>query len=532
MRVATFSVLTEPWIPVRQSDGRLVELGILDCLARAHEMRSVSDPAPPVELGLYRLLIAFVMDAWSLHDIDGLESLFEARQFSRAALEKYVDGVDRSRFDLFDPEHPFLQTAAVGAGAKRKSVAELFPHLPTGTFAVHFNHLKPNEQGFCPAVCARGLAMVAPFTTAGGAGFSPSVNGSPPWYVLVRGDSLFETLLLNCYALAGDYPVDSLPAWRALDGTPIRGERTAHSYVQALTWQPRAILLHPEKGGRCTYSGRESDCLVRQMVFDPGLKAIGDWTDPQVAYRHSTQGRTPVRPREDREVWRDTGPLLLLRAGTFCGSDGKTSFTRPFVVDQLRVLAQDGVVAKPLTTIDVYGMRTDLKMKVFEWQHETLALPAKVTASNLAGVQLQAGIDQAERVSDYLGKAIKVAYPRRGEGNAKALAGLIRSARELLWNRLEGQFQLVMVEGVASQDPDDPAAPAALIAKWKEVLKREGGKALDRALGPLDTDAAALARQVAARDLFWKFAFADPSTGPAAGKRRQAAKVKAGAQSA
>ncbi|MBL8065520.1 MAG: type I-E CRISPR-associated protein Cse1/CasA, partial [Chthonomonadaceae bacterium] len=68
MNRPTFNVLTEPWIPVIRLDGTRDELGILPCLEQAHELREIRDPSPIIEFGLYRLLVAFVLDALVMAD--------------------------------------------------------------------------------------------------------------------------------------------------------------------------------------------------------------------------------------------------------------------------------------------------------------------------------------------------------------------------------------------------------------------------------------------------------------------------------
>jgi hypothetical protein len=58
------------------------------------------------------------------------------------------------------------------------------------------------------------------------AGLSPSINGAPPWYALVQGRILFETLCLNCPVLSDLLPQaqgDAPPAWRNKTPVPPRG---------------------------------------------------------------------------------------------------------------------------------------------------------------------------------------------------------------------------------------------------------------------------------------------------------------------
>ncbi|MGH7441487.1 MAG: type I-E CRISPR-associated protein Cse1/CasA, partial [bacterium] len=63
MKQPSFDVVTEPWIPVVRHDHSSVELGIRACLEQAHQFQEIHHDSPLVEFGLYRLLVAFVLDA-------------------------------------------------------------------------------------------------------------------------------------------------------------------------------------------------------------------------------------------------------------------------------------------------------------------------------------------------------------------------------------------------------------------------------------------------------------------------------------
>lgn len=500
----SYSVLREPWIPVVNQNGQVVERGILSALADAHQMAAITDPAPPIEFGLYRLLIAFVMDALRITDLEHIEELLEAGKFPEGRLVDYTRKVGEDRFDLFHPATPFLQSAELGGSQEPgSSVARLLQHLPTGTFAVHFHHLDPSRQAFAPGVCARALCTVAPFMTAGGAGYSPSINGTPPWYVLVTGHSLFETVLLNCLAL----PLPGLdpagrPAWRSDQPVVAKAERQAQSTLEGLTWRPRRIRLLTGPGGRCTYTGRDSPVLVREVQFGFGFKAVGQWTDPQVSYRTTDTGRFPLRPQENRELWRDIGPLMLLRKEDYQGEQGQVRFERPAVVEQLRQLRQEQVLPRSYPeAVQVYGLRTDGKMKIYEWQRERLALPPGLATAPRAAVLTQAAMESAELAGYLLKKAIKTAYPRNGLSNQKAFDQLITQAQQAFWSDLRPRFEREWIAplatgGLSLEDE------AALLQTWRQTVVSAGAVHLEAALEPLDADADSLRRQVEARNLY------------------------------
>ncbi|MBI3946595.1 MAG: type I-E CRISPR-associated protein Cse1/CasA [Armatimonadetes bacterium] len=503
--MATFDLLSEPWIPVLGLDGRPDELGLRQVLHQAPRLREIRDPLPTVEFGLYRLLVALVMDIHPLRDIQGLADLLDAGQFDSERVDVYFQKW-ADRFDLFHPEHPFLQTAGMDAD-ETKPLAGLLPPIPSGTGVLHFHHVKETDFGACPAAAARLLTTIPPFMTAGGAGLSPSINGAPPWYGLVVGESLFETLCLNCCVL--DLPAasgDAPTAWRNDCPPKTQGRSTSASLLEALTWRPRRIHLIPGGSGRCSLTGADASTLVRTMRFSAGASCDFLWRDPSVPYRiTTTKGPSPLRPQEGREVWRDIGPFALLRQADYKSEKGETSFERPPVVTQYtRLVDQDVRRREAPLSLRLYGMRTDMKMKVFEWQREQLPpIPYALLLAGAPGGEAQRAMDQGDSVAYYLKQAIKRAYPRQGAGNTKAFDTLVAAAQRRFWAELRPHYgTLLRTLAQPTPEAEYDARRAAWRADWQQAVRSTGDHALEWAIGDLDTDADALRRLVEARRFF------------------------------
>ncbi|NMC27193.1 MAG: type I-E CRISPR-associated protein Cse1/CasA, partial [Syntrophomonadaceae bacterium] len=312
-----FDVLRQSWIPAEGIDGVVKEYGILDILLQAKSLRSIVDSSPLFQYGMYRLLIALLSDAIRPRNIDDLLELFEQGEFPLELLNNYIAECEKDGpcFDLFDKHKPFLQSAYDEDLDKTiRSVALLAYELPSGNNTTHFDHRAESEHAFCPEICARALTAINVFCTAGLQGPS-GINGAPPWYVLVRGGNLFETLILNIWIPNLELPFDDPPiAWRnrsrIIPGQSVK--RT--SYLYGLTWQPRRILLQPlEENGVCSYSGKLSNVMIRQMYFQKGWKFEGYalWTDPHTPRSISEDAVSSVKPREGKAVWRDLAPFLL-----------------------------------------------------------------------------------------------------------------------------------------------------------------------------------------------------------------------------
>jgi CRISPR system Cascade subunit CasA len=495
----SFDLVTTPWIPVVGQDGQTREVGLCDALVEAHTLSGITDPMPIVEFGLYRLLVAMVLDIFEPRRVKDLGELLQSGSFDRSKVDSYFKKY-ADRFDLFDEDHPFLQTPHMEA-SEAKPVAALLPAIPSGTNALHFHHADENDFAVCPAAAARLLTSVAPFMTAGGSGLSPSINGAPPWYVLVLGSNLFETLLLNVQAapMTPSPQGKAPPAWR--DERAPGGTRTQTSLLEALTWRPRRIQLIPGDGGTCSLSGRASDVIVRKMRFTAGDRAdptMIAWRDPSVPYEvDKKKGRSPMRPCKDQEVWRDTGPLALLTENDYENAESHVRFDRPAAVSQWATLQDhEYLPGTPELRIRVYGMRTkERQLKVYEWQRETLFVPAPIVRNGRFGFEVQSAMDRAVGVADDLGAALRHAYPRDGKGNKSALNSVISAAGRRYWWLLRPEYEAWLRRLAAQGDDVTPTTRAPLY----NAMRRAARNVFDDAVDAYDSDADAIRRQVEAR---------------------------------
>ena len=498
----SFDLRVEPWIPVVRLDGRRDELGLVETLLQAAELREVSDPLPTVEFGLYRLLVAVVLDIFQPAGLAELTELFDSGAFDEQKIRRYFEEQYPDRFDLFHPKFPFLQSADMEDEAARPLAGLLHP-IPSGTNANHFHHRNESDFGVCPAVAARLLTTIAPFTTAGGAGLSPSINGAPPWYVLPRGATVFDTLCLNVPAAESGFYEQAVrglpPAWARTN--PVTATRRNEAgLVESMTWQPRRIQFLAGDRGVCSLQRGESAIIVREMRFKAGFGVDFPWTDPNAAYATRSDKVVILRPQEERPVWRDTGPLLLLRKNSYESQDGKVRFERPAVISQFVESLRSGWRKKDdLSDVVIYGMRTDMKMKIFEWHREVLSLPTGFAwASNSLGAA-QSEMECADGVAFALKQAVKRAYPREGAGNSNAYNRLVASAQSNFWESLRQAFDELLVS--ISQASEDSMRLSA-VRQWRTEVQKCAWASLDDAIGDLDTDSDALERATNSRRVF------------------------------
>jgi len=503
MNSFSFNVLLEPWIPALYLDGKFEERGILGCLEDAHQIREIRSPAPIIEFGLYRLLVAFVLDALITadrrpEDEFDLQDLMQAGRFDMQLMQGYIKECG-DVFDLFHPERPFLQTKM--GNEPLKPLAGMFPAVPSGTNVSIWHHEYEERLAVNCQEAARMLTTIAPFMIAGGSGLGRSINSDPPLYSLVVGDSLFETLILNMpltlkRSLEGD-----VIAWR--NSMPPGKAYSQISVLQAFTWRPRQIQLIPKS--------ESSKIKVSLMRFTKGDTSEGNtsesnWRDPSVSYKFENKKTTAIRLCKNRPIWRDAGALMLLNDRSCFGGDKKIVFRRPDVLEQSLKLVKE----RDVLLINVYGMRAD-NAKVFEWIKSVFTVPYSLGCNTRLGAILFNELKQAEDAAFSLRASVKALYPREYEEKSKqpvkgkkkrnVMGALLARSERGYWQKLEPVFHELMAAfgRLEEEAADDPVLIVETAKDWRKSIRQIALDQFEAVAKDMDADSDALERLVHAR---------------------------------
>lgn len=336
----TFDVLTQGWIPVVDQKNRLKKLGIIETLKNAHDLKEISDASAMVEYSLYRFLSIFLMDALRPKNTVDLEDMLEDGAFDAKRIDEYVSLCRREgvTFDLFDQERPFLQTPYKSSWDKNlKSVTELDYTFPHGNNHTHYDHRDGTAISLQYDEAARLLLPAQWFCTAGVQGYPSNVSASPPFYTVVKGVNLFETLVYSLSVTSRiDIPFDNPPVlWRNLEPVEPKKEVTRTSWLFGMLFPARRITLIPQEDG-----------VVSQVYLSQGMNftAKESWNDSFVTYRYNKEGRAPWRPNQEKAVWRNMNDLIDVK--------GKKA---PYILGQFFELDKDLEFA----SISLYGVQTN-----------------------------------------------------------------------------------------------------------------------------------------------------------------------------
>ena len=505
--MTSFNLLTEPWIPAITTDGTKLELGIEGTIARAHDIKEIVDPSPLLQFGMHRLLVAFITNVFR-YDIDDIADAIARGRFDMDKINAYCQKWNE-RFDMFDEKHPFYQVPVnPGDEIKRKTPAYLFKQFPTSTGMLHFsmNRIHDNEHAISPAACARGLCAIPPFSVIDGGGYSPGVNGSwPPLLSIVRGKNVFETLVLNVPSIhIEENSGNGTAAWES-DEITIKKEVATVSTLEGMTFQSRRVHLFPGDGGTCTMTGKESSDLVREIVFEQGLKLTGEWKDPSAAYLKTDKGRSGIRLKEGEDIWRDTGPITMFTESTRGSEEKKTKivFNRPHVIHQWDVLVREKLLPWRFLFVDIYGLRSKPgQAKIYEWRNEAMSMPVEVMNDPDAGNHVLVAMNVANDINYVIGVSIKKLYPRDGKGNKNALNTIISNARHDFWSAMEPVFRDDFIRSIARRDKNDVNAWTAVDDAWKKKVIKTGAIVVNAVIESVGSTARIMVNGVAARETY------------------------------
>lgn len=509
--MASFSLLDQPWIPVRRPGEPLPrEVGIREALLHAAEYVEIADPSPVSTVALHRLLLTVLHRVFGPEDIGAWVALWREGRFPVGRLDAYLD-CWAARFDLFDPAHPFGQDEHAPPDKWRPAV-DLVMEL-SGSNAGHFSHaLEDGSMALSPAQAARamlGWQLFSPGGTIGGdtgLDYSTTAPLQPTAVALVRGGTLFQTLMLNLHRYSpGDKEPfecsgEDLPAWER-DASAGRTDRIPTGYLDLLTWQTRRIRLWPEEQGDTTVVCWVT--LLRGCQFPAGYMLHG--REPMVAYRELAKPKpgqepwVPLRFQQDRAIWRDSHTLLATRGG---------STERPKSLSWLADVARESDVLqrRSIRPLDLFGLGGN-KARIDFWRHERLPVPLAYLDDDALRARLERAIAAAENVRRALSFAAQITAklvlaPESGHGGREPDKKVVRQLAESLdavrpyWAALEGPFRAFLVDQAAARTVEDEEGEIdydrAPFDRWLGVVRDTAWQAFRMATNDLDTSARAL----------------------------------------
>jgi len=471
-----FNLISESWIPCVEGSGNRVRLGVRDVLRRSVELQEVSHPSPLVTVSIHRFLLALVHRTHGPRSDSDWIRLWKAKSWDWQRLDDYLMEWE-FRFELLEGPHRFYQSD-YASGIEPIPISKLAMERASGNNTTLFDHT-PSEQPMSPdeAACyilaAQAFAiggLVTPKTGIPSSKYASDSHLIRGAVALVRGQNLFETLLLNLcnydISRGKPYPMNDRdrPAWETEPGPP--RERQPRGWLDLLTWQSRRILLHSTgsqvtgvtllKGDEVPEAWQPKDAEL-MVAYRKNPKATG-----------SVEPYLPLRISDERALWRDS-------LSVFASAHGGQGLRMLQSLASRRELLATGRIFP----IDMMGVSKD-QAKPLLWRHERLALPSvflKDSKESVAcGEKLRIALESAESVGRILRQTMYLlanalvtapggSNPRAEESRA-VMGGIYDEGQ--YWQRLEGPFTEFMYH-LAHEESEAQAALKDWIGRVREA---------------------------------------------------------------
>ncbi len=481
----TFNLVDEPWLPVRRgAESQLVDLRT--ALLEPERFEGLETEEVDELFALVRLLTTILN-----RSLDGPRTggdwakIAAGPGYDRGRIASYLD-CWRHRFELFDPERPFLQFAEL-AGKKAASPLVLLPSAASGNSVTLFSH-RAERDGvtLTPARAARALVHVVLNGRGALKGGEYGVHGAR---LVVLGPTLRDVLVENLPPYRGPAD-DGLPVWeqdepRRLPSDPRKTPQPCRGLLDLATWQWRAVHL------------RLDDGLVRTCAFGPAPPPDGEEpVDPARWYRYPSEAERAKKPklgaredrrlRADREVWRDADALVAAVASR------ATPGVLAWNIDHREAPVFDVLVGGPIVELKgswvLTGLRTaslPLPRELFSDERLVARVGEAVAAASARAQDLRRAVFAAARELVRQGHAEQPSRKRAGAVASTLDAGVG------YWAALPGHFDQVLRD----------IADHASFDRWQAAVDDAAREALGEATGSLTTPRGLRAAAAAWRSL-------------------------------
>lgn len=463
-----FDLLHEPWIPVRDSDGQVREVGLQEALLQAENFLRIESDSPLQTASLHRLLLAVLYRALEGPSSPQELTRWASKGWDKSKIQIYLDA-HKEAFDLFHPTRPFYQLPDFPFDGYGQHWTKLSAEDGSGNTSFLFNDAKRSifskqqveETVISPAHAANLLLVHQTFVLEGlihkfikSAPRAPSATAA---IVILQGRNLQETLLMNLVPQSHD-PEDR-PIWEQEPYTIEQLKKdpmlTPRGYAQLYTWFSRSIRFYPEPDGNVRFFAYASG--VRYQ-FNPDLR------DPMLVYRPSKKmGLWPMGLDQDQAFWRDFTAILPA---------GKDANDEPPAVINSALAVKKALKDMSPPQALVCGQVTD-QAKIIFWRMENYPLPPALLVEEGGKVRadVQRALGESQKTFEILeDSAQKLAHKLVAFGNRevkqKDLKNLVKGfpLSGYFWSSLEHQFPLFL-------DAFQPGYDSKRVAQdWLKVL--------------------------------------------------------------
>lgn len=324
---ASFNLVDEPWVRIRDEEGEVREVSLLELFEQAPHIVCLANDLPTQDFAILRILLAILQRSVSPsldEDDDPAEiwgELWNERAFPIEDIRSYFEDWHQ-RFDLFDENEPFMQVADLRTAKNEVSeIRKIIADVPDGDMLFSLR-VGDGVSSLSYSEAARWLVHAQAFDTSGiksgtvgdprvrkgksypiGTGWAGSLGG-----IFFEGSSLFETILLNFIVrdIEEDelFPADDLPCWERSGRKAGSDDRLPDGRLELYTWQSRRIRLVPKDGRVVGVVLTNGDKLEPRNLHHVEPMTAWRRSLPQEKKLHVSPVYLPRIHQSDKTLWR------------------------------------------------------------------------------------------------------------------------------------------------------------------------------------------------------------------------------------
>lgn len=330
-----FNLVDMPWIKVRWLDERVEEVSLQQVLNESDQILELAGESNTQNAAVLRWLLAITITLLYRFSEEGVlkpledesealerwKAVWDNRKFSEKAVNDYLKKF-YDKFWLISDDHPFMQTDAACKGTEyatgKLDGCLLESSNKPRLFQMKYGQFK-NEIGLADA--SRWLINLNAFDDTSAKAskeYKESSEKKSPgagWLgklglVFAKGETLFETLMLNSILLNRDLELynSPYPAWE--NETPSFVERREinlpDNLPELLTLSSRRIRLKINENGNVTgYFVIGGDFFQKENAF---IEPFTMWR--KKGGKKDKAEYVPARHTPGRQIWRDFGNIV------------------------------------------------------------------------------------------------------------------------------------------------------------------------------------------------------------------------------
>ena len=476
----SFSLLTEPWIPVISQTLEYDTVSLKYLFQHWDTLKTVQAVNPPRTIALWRWLIAFTQ--WSIQGpttVSNWAALWNDPELGKKIVKRLETVNDR--LDLLHSTKPFAQCADLRAEIvdKDPSPAEklIYQDKDSGLLWSHFSNWQPAFLSYADA--AQELLRLLCVDLGGTKSDSKERSAQSGSCVMSRivmpiGKTIRQTLLLNLHEYKPQ--TSDLPLWEQDEIQ--KGFQKVNGLLDYLTFPGRRVLLsHNGEKVIGAYLYRGEELSVKNPT--PAQKSIIE-SNTSWEFWQAYVDNKPLSLDIRKASWRDAEALLH-------PTHGKNQ--KPRIFDWLTRCRRTGLVPEPLL-VQVMGIAHEngKQAKPSQWIHDTMTIPQIYLDSEEVYYALIRALKYAEGVGKLFSKityapvanALNLSKPKGQKNNdwTRFIVN-ISSISSSYWSTLDSEFQQFMTElagdrEIDEEDDDDEEIiyGSKTIPAWKEKLKK------------------------------------------------------------